>query len=68
MQVLANISLTVESVAASFLPYVAHFTFPCRFQGNPGQDSQQRGPKGETGDLGPMVGRCTFLDSPCTEG
>lgn len=31
------------------------FPNPCCFQGDSGRDSQQRGPKGETGDIGPMV-------------
>lgn len=40
--------------AASFLMWDS-FPNPCCFQGDSGRDSQQRGPKGETGDIGPMV-------------
>lgn len=37
----------------------------CYFQGDSGRDSQQRGPKGETGDIGPMVRCPTVPDSLC---
>lgn len=45
-----------------FLACVAHSPDLCCFQGDSGRDGQQRGPKGETGDIGPMV---SFLDAPC---
>lgn len=41
---------------------MAHIRDPCCFQGDSGRDGQQRGPKGETGDIGPMV---SFLDALC---
>lgn len=34
---------------------VAHSPDLCRFQGDSGRDSQQKGLKGETGDFGSMV-------------
>ena len=40
----------------------------CSFQGNSGQDSQQRGAKGETGDIGPVVQCSAHLDPPCAAG
>lgn len=41
-------------VAVVFPPHVA-LSLLCHFQGDSGLDSQQKGPKGETGDIGPMV-------------
>jgi hypothetical protein len=41
-------------MAAAFLIW-GSLDKSCCFQGDSGRDSQQRGPKGETGDIGPMV-------------
>lgn len=48
-----------------FLAHVAHIPDLCCFQGESGRDSQQRGPKGETGDIGPMVRHSLFLHTLC---
>lgn len=43
------------------LAHAAHSPDLARFQGDSGRDSQQGGPRGETGDIGPMVGCSVFL-------
>lgn len=52
---------------AGSMDYRPRGSFPdlCCFQGDLGRDSQQRGPKGETGDIGPMVRCPTVPDSLC---